>query len=897
MILFINMKNLIPKSLAKQKAIVYKNISWYDVIYFLVSAALCFGIFLPITAMSIITRIVIATSIFLPTLFLLIYLKNHDARLYVIVWRWLKFLINKKIYSGNETKNLNPYLKINNHNIITKKSKEIKSYNLKVIKIRGLDITSLSDEEAEIKLSQFHSFIVNQKGYFSIAKISGLYEFDSQIKNIKNEMKMNKEKYDNALISEKEYLNKMKQQQDQIQTLKEPDKMLESNFFAKNFYFIIYEINEEILKTRIKFLEDDLNQIGLWTNILDEFESINFIKNIYNPLQEDISNEVIKENAENLDEIFSLESAKIKSDHIILNDELFLSFQSISDYPIEIDNYWLANIFLISEANIIMNVKELSHSKASSLINKAIVNSSANQYNEKKEVQKREFDVINEGFVDLADQLIKNEQVIKTCNILFLNYDTDKKSLIKSNRMIEKKLKPKGIKINRLKHLQFDALSAFLPKPNDPLEIVIAREMPSKTIANGYPFINSSIDDKKGMPLGSNWIDDPILFDQFVLDENRKNHNMMIIGSSGSGKSYLTKKIINWHQLTNKKIFILDVEREYKNITQYYDGDWIDVGSGTFGKINPLEIFAFDGINSAIVSNHLLILESFFKILFHEISSVQIRYLTTCLKSFYKSLNFFDAKFNFNKTTSKDFPIFEEFYKFIISNKNKENIKLYSIDDVNFINELIRSEFGLEGKLSFLYNGHSTISTSKQISCFDINSLFEKNNERITQAQLFLLLNYIQREVNQNDYNSESIIIVIDEAHLLVDKDNPVGLDFIFQMVKRIRKRNGGIILITQNPDDFVGSPEVAKKTKAILNNTQYSFFFNLSPNNIKDISDMYKSYGSGLSDDEKLYIAKARRGEALFLVSGFDRHKIKVHVSEAEKESFNYNEDNIKPL
>ena len=92
--------------------------------------------------------------------------------------------------------------------------------------------------------------------------------------------------------------------------------------------------------------------------------------------------------------------------------------------------------------------------------------------------------------------------------------------------------------------------------------------------------------------------------------------------------------------------------------------------------------------------------------------------------------------------------------------------------------------------------------------------MFEKNNQRIIQAQLFLSLNYIQKEVKDNDYTKDSLAIIIDEAHLLIDENNPIALDFVYQMVKRIRKRNGGIIIISQNPDMKLkdGSLAVGKK-------------------------------------------------------------------------------------
>lgn len=75
--------------------------------------------------------------------------------------------------------------------------------------------------------------------------------------------------------------------------------------------------------------------------------------------------------------------------------------------------------------------------------------------------------------------------------------------------------------------------------------------------------------------------------------------------------------------------------------------------------------------------------------------------------------------------------------------------------------------------------------------------------------------------------------------------------------------------------------------TKAILNNTQYSFFFNLSPNNVKDVTEMYKAYGSGISEDERLFIAKAKREQVLFFVSSFDRHKVDIFVSKEENRNF----------
>lgn len=71
-----------------------------------------------------------------------------------------------------------------------------------------------------------------------------------------------------------------------------------------------------------------------------------------------------------------------------------------------------------------------------------------------------------------------------------------------------------------------------------------------------------------------------------------------------------------------------------------------------------------------------------------------------------------------------------------------------------------------------------------------------------------------------------------------------------------------------------------------MINNTQYSMIMNLAPNDLKDVCEVYRAYG-GLSPQEQDYIARAGKGQMIFMLSGFDRHCLKVEVSDAEAFSF----------
>lgn len=170
---------------------------------------------------------------------------------------------------------------------------------------------------------------------------------------------------------------------------------------------------------------------------------------------------------------------------------------------------------------------------------------------------------------------------------------------------------------------------------------------------------------------------------------------------------------------------------------------------------------------------------------------------------------------------------------------------------------------------------------------YDIWTLFDQDIPKITAAQLYLVLAFIKGEVKRNRFQkNKELIIVIDEAHLAIDKDNPVALNFMYQMVKRCRKYHTGIIITTQNINDFTGTEEIKKKTTAMINNTQYTFIFNLAPSNLTDVKLLYHSYG-GLSPEETDFIQRAGKGDTLMIVHSYERYCLNINILDSEFKAF----------
>ena len=116
----------------------------------------------------------------------------------------------------------------------------------------------------------------------------------------------------------------------------------------------------------------------------------------------------------------------------------------------------------------------------------------------------------------------------------------------------------------------------------------------------------------------------------------------------------------------------------------------------------------------------------------------------------------------------------------------------------------------------------------------------------------------------------------MDEAHLFIDEKYPIALDFMYQLAKRIRKYNGMEIVITQSIKDFAGTPETARKSMAIINVSQYSLIFPLSPNDMNDLCALYEKAGQ-INEIEADNIVHNERGCAFLISSPESRTNIRI--------------------
>jgi type IV secretory pathway VirB4 component len=404
-------------------------------------------------------------------------------------------------------------------------------------------------------------------------------------------------------------------------------------------------------------------------------------------------------------------------------------------------------------------------------------------------------------------------------------------------------------------------------------------------VAAAFPFVYKALSDKGGIRVGYNGAI-PVFINFFQRDRLRVNSNMVIIGKSGSGKSYATKTLLTNLASEDSKVFILDPENEYGVLAENMRGKIIDVGNATQGRLNPFHIIttaeddedlpddaASRGGNVSF-STHLQFLEEFFRQILPGIEPDAVEYLNNLLVRLYEDKNI-DRDSDLSKLKPSDYPTFDDLYDKILSEYQMVS-GAYSKANLQVLLNYI-SKFSTGGRNSALWNGEATISTNENFIVFNFQSLLANKNNTVANAQMLLVLKWLDNEIIKNrDYNTRfganrRIVITIDEAHVFIDEKFPVALDFMFQMAKRIRKYNGMQIVITQNIKDFVGTEEIARKSTAIINACQYSFIFPLAPNDMHDLVRLYEKAGA-INESEQEEIVNNGRGRAFVVTSAAER-------------------------
>ncbi len=733
----------------------------------------------------------------------------------------------------------------------------------------------------------------------ALVKVDRPVLYDSYLDTEQKKIMELEEAFINGLLNEEELTTRVGiiyDRIEQIRLINERDKV-----YVPFHYLVFFHKDKDMLLSQAENMVRTMSGDDMECHILSEKELAVFLKYNYTLAFDEREVEGLQKE-QYMDWIIP-EEIRFTSRTVQYDDLITHNFR-VTDYPTIVGNAWGCRLFNRPGTRVVMKMRMVDRYKGIRQIDRAIDELREQANSTGKTSRLMELQTHVDTLAEVLAMLQSDNETLLDVNVFVTAYDYElseqmsmqregKKtrasvSQLSLKKQIKRELSEESFRSSDNYMQQFEAYASTQISGFDAYKRV-SRGIHSSSVAASFPFVNKSLSDKNGVCIG-NSAGRPVFIDFFVRNKDRVNSNMVVIGKSGSGKSYATKTILANLAADNSKIFILDPENEYFGLAENLNGKIIDVGSATQGRLNPFHIIASlsdedegdeETVNTSF-STHLQFLEEFYRLILPGIEPDALEYLNNITVRMYEGKGI-DAETDLRDLEPEDYPIFDDLYDKILNDYqiasgeySKENLRVL----LNYI-----SKFATGGRNALLWNGPASISTNENFIVFNFQSLLANKNNTVANAQMLLVLKWLDNEIIKNrDYNiryqaARKVIVVIDEAHVFIDSKFPIALDFMYQLAKRIRKYNGMQIIITQNIADFVGTEELARKSTAIINACQYSFIFPLSPNDMHDLCKLYEKAGA-INEGEQEEIINNGRGRAFVVTSPSSRTGINITAS-----------------
>lgn len=574
-----------------------------------------------------------------------------------------------------------------------------------------------------------------------------------------------------------------------------------------------------------------------------------------------------------------------KPTEFLIGDK-YSTIMTVVSFPKMIGVGFLSDITSINGVKAVVKHIPIQFSVMQKMINKEIADLKLRYQNERDNTLQERYRLDIESMQQFV-QMLASTQSRNFDFQLHLMITADNKEDLEMKKMqVRGYLDAMGMRAVPLMFEQEKVLKSIIPIfPKQDIEDRVGTPIPSPTVAAMYPFVFDSIKDPGDSCLfGVDFSGGVILFNQFLYqikkEHNRNNANMIMLGTSGSGKSTSAKLLVRTHLRNGCKVVCIDPEGELEEMAKNFGGDFLSLGKGgDFGMINPLEVVVdadeediAQGLGYTILTRTLQELKAFMKYYTPTIEDDVLAMFSEVVQDTYKRYKI-DFNSDFTQFKSEDYPTFDDVYATIKGRLLSMTDQTHERDVMERLELRIRP---LVKELRYYFTGHTSLDIQSDFIVFNIREIIN-SDENIKNALFFNVLKYAWGLTLDKTINT---ILYVDEAHVLLSSHNELGAEFLAQIQRRSRKYNTGTIIITQQPTDFA-APNMIVHGKAIFDNASYYLIMGLKKQAVDDLSLLID-----LNESEKEGIKFYNQGEGLF-VCGSKRLRINVVATAEELESF----------
>lgn len=519
----------IPKA-SKVKLTFYKGITVADVVIALIALA-----FIAVTLSSNFSfKWYLAGTILV--LVIPLYLSFGSDRLYVRVAYLFRYLFSKKGYSERNADSLIPYRSVSDGLVLSKDGSVFSA-----IEIEPVNFSLLDGEKQNGIIDCCYARVLGsiEPGcQWVLLKKEMPLVLDEELQEELRRADRLRELRDSGELTQAEFLPRCDSIQSRFDGI---DAMNTQGIDRPRFFLCLTGISGKVVKDTLDRAIATFESYGIEAHRLDVKGLLCLVNHDRNR-EKETDGIVLPEKLK-----FGFLSAK--------EDGRYVSFLAVNRYPLSVPNGWAAELFSMENTEVTMRMDPVEKQKVIRRIDNAILELGTLTVG--KESQQQETELQADTLKGLLQDIQQNNETLFDTEIVIAVYDADKRC--PNRKKAKAKLSELGFGYTELIGRQMDGYVSALVSLTDMLKM--GHGIQTSSLAASFPFDMDVRMDRKGILLGESSL--PVFFDPFRRDLSHINSNMVVIGQSGSGKSFATKKMLLNLASLGSKVYVLDPESEY----------------------------------------------------------------------------------------------------------------------------------------------------------------------------------------------------------------------------------------------------------------------------------------------------------------------------------------------
>ena len=609
--------------------------------------------------------------------------------------------------------------------------------------------------------------------------------------------------------------------------------------------YLTFSVEENSYKKAKQTLErieidviNNFKSMGVLAESLNGAERLELIHNILNQDEDfDFNFDLIANTGLITKDFVAPMSSKNNKSNLELDKEITSSFYLQINVN-ELEDRILADLLEIDK-KILLNIHLLpfEQGKAINLAKRKRVEVEAQKIKNQQNAFANRYDMdilpleIQENIEETSkvwESLKSRSEHLFLATILITTFAKSKSELENINNYVKGVAQKHSLKLRALNYQQEQGLNSSLPLGKN--FIKIQRALMTSSTAIFVPFTTEEliVESKESLYYGLNALSNNII----LADRKElKNPNGLILGTPGSGKSFMAKReITNIMLSTNDDIIISDPENEFSPLVEAFGGQVINISPNSKDYINIMDInldYSDDDNPLSLKSDFLL---AFFEQIFLTgLSPVEKSIIDRCVKLVYQPY--------IANPLSENIPILEDLYNLIKSQKEDEAVNL-----------AVALEIYTKGNFNY-FNNKTNVNLQNRLISFNLKEL----GSQLKKVGMLVVQDQIWNKITKNRSLKVATRTYMDEIHLQLKEKQTAN--YTIENWKRQRKYGGIPTGLTQNVKDFLQTAEVA----SVFENSDFlcllnqgggdreilAQYLNISPTQLSYITD--SKAGSGL--------------------------------------------------